>query len=104
VPGDGEARRLAAELDLGAASPSGEDRAALTARADAGDAEAAVALGRLLAAESDYDAAIERLLGAVADAAQRAEARESLLTVFAVLGDADDRVRAARPKLAAALF
>jgi putative thioredoxin len=104
VPGDDEARRLAAELDLGAATLNGQDRAALTVRADAGDAEAALAVGRLLAAESDYDAAIEHLLSAVADPAHRAAARESLLTVFAVLGDADDRVRAARAKLAAALF
>ncbi len=44
------------------------------------------------------------LLSAVRIPAVREGAREALLEVFTVLGNDDPRVRAARPRLASALF
>lgn len=104
VPADPEARRLTAELDLGASALDGDERAALRQHAATGDAEASLELGRALAAEGQHDEALELLLTAVREPACRDEARDSLLAVFAVLGDGDERVRAARPRLSAALF
>lgn len=104
LPADDEVRRLAAELELGAAPSDAGDREALGQRADRGDPQAALALGRALAADGEYDEALERLLAAVRDPGSREAARESLLAVFAVLGNTDERVLAARPRLASALF
>jgi putative thioredoxin len=92
-----------AELALG----GGADLDALRADVDGGgrrDGAALLELGRALAAAGRYDEAIERLLAAVElGGEEREPAREQLVALFNVLGD-DDRVRAARPRLARALF
>lgn len=83
------------------------DLDALRSAAERGDADGAtlVALGRALAAGGDYGEAIERLLAAVElGGDDRDAAREQLVALFGVLGDDDERVRAARPRLARALF
>jgi putative thioredoxin len=85
----------------------GGDIEALQARAQRDDAggDALLDLGRALAARGQYDEAIERLLAAVELGGEtRGPAREQLVALFGVLGDGDDRVRAARPRLARALF
>ena len=62
-------------------------------------------LGRVLAAQEEYDEAFEHLLTAVALGGESREpAREQLVRLFGLLGDGDDRVRAARPQLARALY
>jgi putative thioredoxin len=98
----GEVQQRIAALRL-AAEGDGE-LGELRARADSGDDAARVPLGRALAAAGRHDEAIEVLLAAVAVPALREEARTALLEVFTVLGADDPRVRAARPRLAAALF
>jgi putative thioredoxin len=89
------------------ARDGGGDLDALRARvaANGADGEAELDLGRTLAALGEHDEAIEHLLRAVelgGDA--REPARERLVALFSLLGDGDDRVRAARPRLARALF
>jgi putative thioredoxin len=89
------------------ARDGGGDVDALRARVDGGaaDGEALLTLGRALAARGEYDEAIDRLLAAVELGGDTREpAREQLVALFGVLGDADERVRAARPRLARALF
>jgi putative thioredoxin len=89
------------------ARDGGGDVDALRARVDGGaaDGEALLTLGRALAARGEYDEAIGRLLAAVELGGDTREpAREQLVALFGVLGDADERVRAARPRLARALF
>jgi putative thioredoxin len=79
----------------------------LRARVDGGgaDGETLLTLGRALAARGEYDEAIDRLLAAVElGGDSREPAREQLVALFGVLGDTDERVRAARPRLARALF
>jgi putative thioredoxin len=79
----------------------------LRRRVDGGgaDGDALLDLGRALAARGEYDEAIERLLAAVELGGDTREpAREQLVGLFGVLGDGDERVRAARPRLARALF
>jgi putative thioredoxin len=81
-----------------------EDLRARAARDDA-DGDALLGLGRALAARGEYGEAIEQLLAAVAlGGATRDPARQQLVALFGVLGDTDERVRAARPRLARALF
>lgn len=81
--------------------------ATLRDRVDGGQVDGATLLeyGRALAARGDHDEAIERLLAAVELGGDTREpAREQLVALFGVLGDADPRVAAARPRLARALF
>lgn len=102
VPTDPAARRLLAELDLGAAGT--EDLIALEAAAAEGDATAALEAGRVHAAAGNYEQAMPLLLAAVRDSGTRDAARTSVLAVFAVLGDESELARTWRPRLAAALF
>ncbi|MFU8839664.1 MAG: tetratricopeptide repeat protein [Nitriliruptoraceae bacterium] len=70
-----------------------------------GDGATLLTLGRALAAEEAYDEALEHLLAAVALGGEvREPAREQLVRLFALLGEGDARVQAARPRLARALF
>ena len=101
---DADVARLRAELDLAAARRDPHDREALAARAAGGDPEAALELGRALAAEGEHAEAIDHLLAAVAHPATRESARQGVLEVFAVLGDDHELTRQARPRLARALF
>jgi putative thioredoxin len=83
------------------------DLDALRAALDAGDGDAATSLelGRALAAAGEYEEALERLLTAVELGGDTREpAREQVVALFNVLGDGDERVRRARPRLARALF
>jgi putative thioredoxin len=85
----------------------GGDVGALRARLANGevDADAEFELGRSLAALGEHDEAIEHLLRAVELGGNAREpARERLVALFSVLGDGDERVRQARPRLARALF
>jgi putative thioredoxin len=91
-----------ADLALG----GGADLAALRADVDGDrrDGASLLELGRALAAAGEYGEAIDRLLAAVElGGEEREPAREQLVALFNVLGD-DERVRAARPRLARALF
>ena len=100
---DDDVRVLLAQVAL-AAQPEDMDLDSLRAAAEAGDGAAALQLGSALAARGAHAEAVEHLLSAVRDPEQREAAREALLAVFAVAGDDSDLVRAARPRLAAALF
>jgi putative thioredoxin len=92
-----------AELARGGGGDIDELRAQ-AARDDAGG-DTLLDLGRALAARGEYDEAIERLLAAVELGGDtRDPAREQLVALFGLLGDGDERVRAARPRLARALF
>jgi putative thioredoxin len=69
------------------------------------DGTARCELGRALAAQEHYDDAIEVLLEAVELGAEAREpAREQLVALFNLLGDDDERVHRARPRLARALY
>ena len=71
----------------------------------ANDGATLLDLGRALAARGEYDEAIERLLAAIELGGDTREpAREQLVALFGVLGADDPRVRAARPRLARALY
>ncbi|WP_370326452.1 tetratricopeptide repeat protein [Euzebya sp.] len=96
-----EVQRLGARLDL---EGVGSDLDALAVAVEGGDVESRPELGRALAAAGRHDEAIEVLLDAVRLPATREDGREALLAVFTALGPDDPRVRAARPKLASALF
>lgn len=99
---DAEAVATRAELAL-----AGGDADALAAQVDADDTdgEARLKLARLRAADGDYAAAIDLLLEAVRLGGDtRDAAREQLVSLFNVLGDDHELVRAARPRLASALF
>jgi putative thioredoxin len=83
------------------------DLDALRAAVDGGDGDGATSLelGRGLAAAGQYEEALERLLTAVELGGDTREpAREQVVALFNVLGDGDERVRRARPRLARALF
>ena len=100
---DPRAEALLTRLDLAA---DDGDVATLTdqAAADPVDAGVQLRLGRALAAEGDHGGAIEALLRAVEiGGEQREVARAQLVALFDLLGD-DERVLAARPRLARALF
>jgi putative thioredoxin len=89
------------------AEDGGVDLDALRSAVDAGDGDGATTLrlGRALAARGEYDEALDRLLAAVELGGDvREPAREQVVALFNVLGDDDERVRAARPRLARALF
>lgn len=55
-------------------------------------------------AQGQSEAAFERLLVVVRSAADKAPARQALVELFALVGDGDPTVKAARTKLANALF
>lgn len=84
----------------------GVSPAAAIAAADAAPAE--LDLARVAAdvelAQGQPAAAFERLLVVVRSAADKAPAREALVELFALVGDSDPAVKAARTKLANALF
>lgn len=101
---DNEVARLRAQIDLGAAGRDHAERTRLAEAADAGDAQAALELGQALAADGEHEAAVERLLAAVADPGTREPARQALLDVFAVLGDDHELTQRTRPRLARALY
>jgi putative thioredoxin len=91
-----------ADLALGGGADLDVLRAGVTG--DRRDGAALLELGRALAAAGEYDEAIDRLLAAVELGGEgREPARGQLVALFNVLGD-DERVRAARPRLARALF
>lgn len=104
IADDGDVARLRAELDLAAGRRDDVDHDRLAVAADGGDPNAALELGRALAANGDYEPAVDRLLAAVADPATREPARQALVEVFNVLGDDHELTRRARPRLAAALY
>ncbi|WP_052667656.1 tetratricopeptide repeat protein [Nitriliruptor alkaliphilus] len=94
-----------AELARGGADDA--DLADLRAAVARGDADGAtlLELGRSLAAAGDYEEGLDHLLAAVQLGGEvREPAREQIVALFNVLGDADPRVQAARPRLARALF
>lgn len=101
---DPAAEALATRIEL---QRDGGDVTALRSQVAGGGADGAdlLALGRALAAQGTYDEAIERLLEAVALGGDvREPAREQLVRLFAMLGDSDPLVVAARPRLARALY
>jgi len=104
VPGDAEARRLVAELDLGANARDDAALAALRDRVAAGEAGARVELGAALAAAGRHQEALEVLVEAARDPELRGAARSAMLDVFEIRGADDQLVRTFRPKLAALLF
>lgn len=104
IADDADVAKLRAELDLAAARRDDVDHDRLAAAADDGDSSAALELGRALAANGDYEPAVDRLLAAVADPATREPARQALVEVFNVLGDDHELTQRARPRLAAALY
>lgn len=98
-----EAVATRAELASDGAGDVEALRASLSGGGD--DGTTLVALGRALASRQEYGEAIESLLRAVELGGDTREAaREQLVALFNVLGDGDDRVRQARPRLARALF
>lgn len=101
---DPKAEAIATRIEL---AREGGDVDALreqVARGD-GDGAALLTLGRALAAQEEYDEALEHLLAAVSLGSEvREPAREQLVRLFSLLGDGDARVQAARPRLARALF
>lgn len=102
---DPAAEAVATRVDL--ATDGHGDLETLRNAAEAGDADGAtlLELGRGLAARGEHDEAIDRLLAAVELGGETREpAREQLIALFGMLGDDDERVRAARPRLARALF
>lgn len=69
------------------------------------DAVLRLDLARALAAAGDHEAALEELLAVVSAGGGTADAaRQEALRIFRILGDDDPRVRAARRRLAQALF
>lgn len=101
-----EAERLAAELRM--QSGDAADVAALRARvaADASDLGARLALGRALAAEKQYEPALDELLAVVKKDRKFDDgaARKAMLDVFEVLGGDDPLVDRYRSELAKVLF
>jgi putative thioredoxin len=84
----------------------GVDPAAAVAASDADptDLDLARVAADVEVAQGDADAAFERLLTVVRAASDKAPARQALVELFALVGDADPAVIAARTKLANALF
>ncbi len=102
---DPAAEAVVTRAELASGGSGDVDLEGLRPRADAGDATALLELGRGLAARGDYDEAIDRLLAAVELGGEvREPAREQVVALFNVLGDGDERVHRARPRLARALF
>ncbi|MGH8898491.1 MAG: tetratricopeptide repeat protein [Egibacteraceae bacterium] len=104
LPGDAEAARMLAQARLSHAAVDEDTIAQLRARAEAGDAQARLELGRALAARGAHREALEALIAAVRDPETREDARVTVLEVFRVLGDQHELVRVFRPRLSSALF
>lgn len=104
-PHEPGAERVHARLAL--ASASGQDPSELGARADRGDAQASVDLGRVLLASGRVDEALARVLAdlerTAAGEPERETLRTGLLELLTLLGD-DPRVAPARARMARALF
>lgn len=103
---DPAAEAIVTRAELARGGGTDVDLETLRAEVEGGrrDGAALLELGRALAAAGEYEEAIERLLAAIElGGEERETAREQLVALFNVLGD-DDRVRAARPRLARALF
>ncbi len=100
---DSRAEAILARVDL--ARTSHDDVDELRAAASAGDTRSLLNLGRALAAQGDYDEAINRLLEAVERGDELKDAsRDQLVALFGVLGVDDPRVTTAQRRLARALF
>lgn len=102
VPG---AERVLAALATSAAAAQDPDE--LRRRADAGDPDATLDLGRLLMARGEVDEALELLLAALEATTSADDAREVLragLVSTLTLLDDDPRVGPARARMARALF
>ncbi|MEX2532544.1 MAG: tetratricopeptide repeat protein [Nitriliruptoraceae bacterium] len=98
------AERILTRLRLSGTSPSRAVHIAAFA-ADPSDGTLGVASARAYAAREDYDLAFHALLDVIRlDDPAKHEARRELASLFALLGDADPRVQAARPLLARALL
>jgi putative thioredoxin len=84
----------------------GVDPVAALAAADAdpADLELARTAADVEVAQGQPEAAFDRLLAVVRGSADKAPARDALVELFALVGDADPVVKAARSKLANALF
>lgn len=89
---------------LGLQDAAAGDVDELRSRVAAGDDEARIDWGKALAAQGDHEAAISTLLDAVAVPATKEAGRDALLEVFTAMGNDHPLVKAARPRLAAALF
>ncbi|HVL91179.1 MAG TPA: thioredoxin [Actinomycetota bacterium] len=100
IPEDEDVRRVAAQVEM--ASVSSADLGSLAAAA-ASDVTARIEYGRALAAAGRHAEALEQLMSAFHDG-ERDPAREAMLDVFALLGDADPLVVRYRRELASALF
>lgn len=100
-----EAETIASRAELLAAGPVDLDALRATVEASPQDGAPRLALGRALAATGAYAEAVEHLLSAVRLGGDTREpAREQLLGVFQILGASDPVVKAARPRLASALY
>lgn len=97
-----EVSRMDATLGLQDAATSDIDD--LRAQVDSGDDTARIVLGKALAAGGDHESAISTLLAAVRVPATKDAGRDALVEVFTVLGNDHPLVKAARPRLATALF
>jgi len=106
TPASAEAARLAASLRTGQAG--GGDEGELRRRLDAhpGDVAARLALGRLLAARGQHEAALEALLEAVRGDPHHEDdaARRAMLDLFSILGPEHPLTERYRPALARILF
>lgn len=100
IPEDDEVRRVAAQIEMAGAAAADLD--ALAAAADS-DPAARVAYGKGLAAAGRHADGLAQLMAAFHDG-ERDAAREAMLDVFALLGDADPLVARYRRELASALF
>lgn len=107
LPGDAEATRMLAALRLAQGAVDQTTINELRKRAETGDGQARVDLGRALAARGNHAEALETLIAAVGNpdsSKNREDARVTVLEVFRVLGEGHELVRTFRPRLAAALF
>jgi putative thioredoxin len=105
LPSTEGVRQLDASLELRSAARGEDDRESLRVRAEAGDAEAELALAAADAAAGDHRAALERSLRLVElGGDQRDRARDLMVRIFESLGEDDPLTREFRPRLASALF
>jgi putative thioredoxin len=104
LPATPDVERLRAELDLGASTLSDDELSELRAHvaSDPFDEEALLRLGRAEAAAGRHREALQVLLTGVERGVEGA--REAMLEVFSLLGDADPLTAEFRKRLAAALF